>query len=93
MGSRVCNQGKTQRLVIGVLQGRLNGVDIELIPDMRVSTAQAVAMFFNIEANKGIRKLQPLVEAANHFCDQNPAVNREEFILEINKYAETEFED
>ena len=87
MGSRLCNQGKTQRLVVGVLQGRLAGVDVELRPGMQVPTRQAVEMFFNIETHRTIERLELLVGAANRFCDENPAVSRDDFIREIREYA------
>jgi DNA-directed RNA polymerase specialized sigma24 family protein len=94
MGSRVCNQGKTQRLIVAVLQGRLAGVDIELIPEMQVSTPQAVQMFFTMKAHRDIEQLEPLVGAANLFCDENPAVNRADFVREIREYAQAQgFED
>ena len=90
MGSRVCNQGKTQRLIVGVLQGRLAGVDVELIPEMQVPTHQAVEMFFNVEAHRNIEQVAPLVGAANRFCDENPAVNRADFVREIREYAQAQ---
>ena len=88
--SRVCNEGKTQRLVVGVLQGRLQGVNIELGADMQLPTAQAVEMFFNVEAHRNIDQLAPLLEAANRFCDVNPLVNRAGFIREIEIYAQNQ---
>jgi hypothetical protein len=94
MGSRVCDQGKTQRSVVGVLQGRLEGVDIELGTEMHVPTPLAVAMFFHVEAHRNIEQLEPLLNAANRFCDDNPAVNRDDFIRKIRLYAQVEgFED
>ncbi|MDE3046338.1 MAG: leucine-rich repeat domain-containing protein [Verrucomicrobiota bacterium] len=92
--SRVCNQGKTQRLAVAVLQGRLVGVNIDRVPiDLptaqaaEVPTAQALTMFFANPANQAIDKKDVLMIAVNQFCNQNPAVNRDTFIEEINKYA------
>ena len=78
--NRICNQGKTQRLIVGVLQGRLQGVDIELIAQMQVTTEQAADMFFVTQAHRDIQDLEPLLDAANRFCALNPNVNREDFI-------------
>ena len=89
-GDRVCNQGKTHRQVVGVLQGRLAGVDIELRSEMQLPTPQAVGMFFHIERHKNIRQLAPLIEAANRYCDENPAVDRADFIRAIGVYAEVQ---
>jgi len=88
MATRVCDQGKTQRLLIAVLQGRLAGVNIELIEEMKFPIAQAIQMFFSIEANQHIQQLQPLLEAARRFCDQNPLINQEDFLREIKQYAQ-----
>ncbi len=87
MGSEVCSSGKTQRLIVGVLQGRLPrvNVDIELITG--VSKAEAAQMFFNVEAYQNIEQLAPLIDAANRFCDENPAVDRADFVHEIEEYA------
>jgi hypothetical protein len=90
MGSRVCDQGKTQRSVVGVLQGRLEGVDVELSTEMQVPTPQAVAMFFHVEAHRNIEQLAPLFNAASRFCDDNPAVNRDDFVLQIRLYAQAQ---
>ena len=79
---------KTQRLLIAVLQGRLPGVNIELIEEMQVPIAQAIQMFFSIEAHQHIQQLQPLLEAARRFCDQNPLINQADFFREIRQYAQ-----
>ncbi|PIS00604.1 MAG: hypothetical protein COT84_06800 [Chlamydiae bacterium CG10_big_fil_rev_8_21_14_0_10_35_9] len=88
-GERVCNQGKAQRLVVAVLQGRLAGVNIEgeIIPK-QVSTAQAIGIFLNVEANQALKNKVDLFEAADKFCHENPGVNREEFMHEIESFAE-----
>lgn len=85
---RVCNPGKVERLITAVLQGRLPGVEIELMTKKEVSTGQAMEMFFYREAHRGIEQLEPLLDAANRFCDENPAVNRTDFIREIIAYAQ-----
>ena len=85
-GERVCNQGKTQRLIVAVLQGRLDGVNIDEIP-VQVSGAQALPMFFNVKARQDIDNLEDLLEAAAKFCNENPAVNREDFIRQIHDFA------
>ena len=86
---RVCNQGKTQRLIVAVLQGRLAGVNIEG-DVISVSTSEAIEMFFNIEAHQKIDTLKDLMEAANQFCDDHILVNRDSFIAEIENYAEVQ---
>ena len=53
-----------------------------------MSKAQALEMFFNVEAHKVINRLDTLLETANTFCNENPGVNQEEFIQEIKTYAE-----
>ncbi len=44
---KVCNPGKVQRLVVGVLQGRLPGVNIELM-EGRVAKVLAVGSYRNV---------------------------------------------
>lgn len=91
-GHRVCNPGKVQRLIGGVLGGRLQGVDIEeLGENMQVTTNLAVAMFFNRKDHQTITALDPLLAAANKFCDENPAISRGEFLREIHAYADRTF--
>jgi hypothetical protein len=89
VGIRVCDQGKTQRLLLRVLQGRLEGVNIELTEGMQIPTTQAIRMFFSIEAYQHIQQLEPLLEAARRFCDENTLIaDRVDFLREIRKYAE-----
>jgi len=72
-----------------VLQGRLEGVNIELTEEMQISTTQAIRMFFSIEAHQYIQQLKPLLEAARKFCDQNTLIaNRADFVREIREYAQ-----
>ncbi len=87
---KVCNPGKVQRLVVGVLQGRLPGVSIELKEGMKVTAKQGARMFFAMEAHRAIRQLEPLLKAANRFCDENPLVNRGEFLEEIGEFVRAE---
>ncbi len=86
-GSRVCNPGKVQRLIVSVLQGRLEEVDIELL-GTEVSTEGALNMFFCVEAHQKIKQLEPLIEAANRFCEENPLVKRDDFLRKIRQFAE-----
>ena len=81
-GDRVCNQGKTQRLCISVLQGRLNGVQIDDIEIPNPDLATSLNLFF---ANPERREMEPhqLREQARLFCDQNPLVAREGFLAQI----------
>jgi hypothetical protein len=87
VGARICDPGKTQALVIAVLQGRLTGVNIELTEQMQVTTADSINMFFNVESNRNIKELQPLIQAAETFCNQNSLINREDFLNGIREYA------
>ncbi len=87
---RVCQEGKVQRLIVSVLQGRFPGVNIELVEGMQVFKEQAMEMFFNVEGHKAIDQLPPLIDAANRFCDENPLVNRDEFLHEIGAFAESQ---
>ncbi len=88
---RVCQKGKVQRLIVSVLQGRLADINIELEEGMQVAKEVAAEMFFSLEAHQAIRELPPLIEAANRFCDENPLVNRDEFLQLVEDYAEIEF--
>lgn len=87
-GDRVCNQGKTQRLCLEVLQGRLTGVNIDGIKPP--SSADAMTMFFLNPNHQSIQDLEALVQAANHFADGNPNINKEGFLQEITAYAGVE---
>lgn len=85
LGGRVCNQGKTQRLLLGVLQGRLAGVSID---GEAVTVAQAMALFFLPKAHQDIATLEELRAAGAQFCDENPGVVREQFMQKLEEYAE-----
>ena len=84
-GDRVCNQGKTQRLCLEVLQGRLAGVNIDGIKPP--SSADAVKMFFFNPNHQSIQDLEALVQAANQFANDNPNIEREGFLQQITEYA------
>ncbi|NDE63959.1 MAG: hypothetical protein EB053_06360, partial [Chlamydiae bacterium] len=81
-GDRVCNQGKTQRLCISVLQGRLNGVQIDDIEIPNHDLTTHLNFFF---ANEERRAMEPhqLREQARLYCDQNPLVARGEFLAQV----------
>lgn len=95
-GERVCNQGKTQRLVVGVLQGRLAGVEIDrqaslpseagAVPPPAVPPAAAMTHFFNTEAHQKIDVLDDLIAAGEEFCRSNPLVDRERFLSDLREY-------
>lgn len=86
-GQRICGEGKTQRLVINVLQGRLAGVSVDEIPDI-VSTFAAMEMFFNIARHQAIESRTLLLLEADQFCRENGAINRDGFMAEMNSYAD-----
>ncbi len=92
MRYRVCQPGKVQRLIVSVLQGRLAKVNIELIEGMKVGKEVSLRMFFMKEAHMAIKQLPLLIDAANQFCHENPLVNRAEFFLGIEEYAEAQFD-
>ena len=87
-GHVVCNQGKTQRLMVAVVQGRMAGINIEAQDFGTVTTAAAINMFFANEANQEITTKDALIAAARTFCNQNPHVVKEAFLADINRYAE-----
>lgn len=88
----MCNQGKVQRLVIAVLQGRLAGVNIEnldLNAEENIPIPDAIRLFFT-PARQEIEQLEPLLQEANLFLDENPRINRDLFMQEIRNYIEAQ---
>ena len=87
--SMVCNPGKTQRLAIRVLQGRLAGVNID---GLKVITAEQVsAEFFQNPTNQKIDKLDELIQAAEAFVNDRPAITaalKEQFLEKVREYAD-----
>ncbi|MCX6987605.1 MAG: hypothetical protein NT065_05570 [Chlamydiae bacterium] len=83
-GSMVCNPGKTQRLAIRVLQGRLAGINID---GLKVITAEQVsAEFFQNATNQKIEKLDELLKAAEAFVHDRPAITaalKEQFLEKV----------
>jgi hypothetical protein len=89
-GRVVCNQGKIQRLVVAVLQGRIDGINIESHDLGQITSADALNMFFLNEQNQKIQSLEQLLKAAESFCSENPRVVKESFIEAILQYATLE---
>ena len=81
----VCNQGKTQRLLIAVLQGRLEGVQIDDLAPV-LTPDQAFGLFFADERRRGIQDKQELLREANDFLQENPIVHRESFMAKLEAY-------
>ena len=96
-GNRVCNQGKVQRLITAVVQGRLQGVNIDVEAGIQdVPVQKAVTMFFLSKPENGvdpktITELQPLLEAGTLFCRDNPLVKQDEFIEKLRAYWDVTF--
>lgn len=84
--TRVCDQGKTQRLASATLQGYLAGVQIDTQVE-KPSKEAALALFFSRKELQDIDKLDALLAAAETFCTAHPLVNKAEFIAELNEYA------
>lgn len=89
-GTLVCNQGKVQRLIVSVLQGRLEGVNIEGHDLGQMTAADAITAFFSISAHQTIDKLSVLLAAAEMFCDENPRVIKDSFMEQILLYAQVQ---
>ena len=83
----VCNQGKTQRLCVHVLQGRLRGVDIDNLATPPTSD-QALVSFFENEhrQRKKLTTWDALVQEADVFLRENPLVDRDGFMQKLRDY-------
>jgi len=81
----VCNQGKTQRLLIAVLQGRLEGVQIDDLAPV-LTPDQAFGLFFTSEPRRGIQDKQELLREANRFLQENPIVDGESFMVKLEEF-------
>lgn len=71
-----------------MLQGRLEGVNIEGHDLGHISKADAMTMFFLKEARRAIATLDELLQEAIQFCAENPAVKKDAFLQEIRDFAE-----
>ena len=80
-GNLVCNQGKTQRLLFAVLQGRLEGVQIDDLAPV-LTPDQAFGLFFADERRRGIQDKQELLREADRFLQENP-IPRETFMAKL----------
>ena len=85
--TRVCNQGKSQRLLIAVLQGRLANVRIDPNPEAAQSVIPAMNNFFSTNAHREIENLAILLAAATLYLKQNIVDNKPVFIGEMREYA------
>ena len=84
-GKRVCPPGQTQRLVVGVLQGRLEGANVDKVEAPTITLNQSVAAF--LSENQTCPSRAQLMTNAEVFLNTNPLVNREAFLGEINYFA------
>jgi hypothetical protein len=83
---RVCNQGKTQRLLVAVLQGRLQGVNIDDVAPV-LSPDQVLDLFFKSDGRRGlIKKKEELLVEAENFLQLNPNVERASFMAKLEDY-------
>ena len=78
--TRVCHQGKSQRLLIGVLQGRLANVRIDPDPQDAQSVIPAINNFFTDPTHQEIENLAILLAAATLYLKQNIVDNKPFFI-------------
>lgn len=112
-GHRVCLPGMLQRLVIAILQGRMEGVNVERedigfdtcpVPPLpgaasgggggsastedrpQVDSGVALRMFFENQENQTITAAEALRTRGNAWLEENPNVNREEFLKLLNDY-------
>jgi hypothetical protein len=84
-GRRVCPPGQSQRLVVAVLQGRLDKVDVD---GVRLNLNQVVSAFLN--ENQTCKSREELLKKAEEFLNRDPnLVDREKFLNEIHIYADS----
>ena len=89
-GQRICNQGKTQRLAVAVLQGRLEGVKIDDEAPLLLSTEKALALFFEDERRKTMSKSE-LLKAAEEFLKTAKNVDAAAFNKGIEDYIRLQY--
>lgn len=86
-GHPVCGPGRVQHIAVAVLNGRLKGVNIDGV-DQTISTSLAIGMFFGAKQHQRAESRAALTQYARDFCNQNPAVDPDLFIKEIDTYAD-----
>lgn len=83
---RVCNPGKVQRLVVGVLQGRLQGVNVDnLVMTDVVPVVVASRMFFE---SFGVRELHQKIGQFTQEVDENIAGAQERLQGALDSFFE-----
>ncbi len=94
-GRVTCQPGKLQRLLVAVVQGRLEGVHIDQEAPSLTPT-QAFAQFMTREEHQHMTDPQALKQAAQQFFRDNPLFRDEElkaaFMRELEQYIENTFE-
>jgi len=85
-GGRVCPPGQTQRQVIAVLQGRLEGVNVDDVEVIRTKTLNEHTAAF-LSGQMGTTDRAQLIQAAGEYLNQNPDVDRDPFMAAITTYA------
>jgi hypothetical protein len=95
-GSRVCPPGQTQRQVIAVLQGRLDGVNVDDVEIVRTKTLNEHTADF-LSGQMTTTDRAKLMQAANAYLNdhpeeikkENPDATPERFMAEIIRYADS----
>ena len=84
----VCNPGKVQKLVTGVLQGRLNGVNVD-VSSAELTFHHVKNIFWSNQSHREIQTKKALTESVNTFIDLNinMAEFREDLLSEVKEYG------
>jgi hypothetical protein len=82
---RLCPPGQVQHLVVSVLQGRLPGVNID---NFTVSTPEAMRLFFLIDGHSKLETRLEINAAVQKFLNENPMVDKDDFLNGVSKYCQ-----
>ena len=85
--NRVCQPGQLQRLMVGVVQGRLDGVNIDNIEcNTKLDGKKSLSLFFQNPNNQEIEVAETMRAAALKFIEENPMIDADDFKKELIDY-------
>ena len=85
--TRVCQPGQLQRLMIGVVQGRIPGVNIDGVDfQTKKNGDESLTLFFKDQRRKDIDDAKMMSEAAQTFIKENGNIDVKDFIKQLKSF-------
>ena len=86
---RVCQPGQLQRLMVGVVQGRIPEVNIDGVDfQTKKNGDESLALFFKDQRRKAIDDAKMMSDAARTFIEENGNIDVKDFTKQLKSFWE-----